>query len=382
MEEENITFRRKNTDLNISCTSLEDSSFLSTNTNARSLPDLSTFNCQEISYLQTTINDLKEKLESAHMEIENLILEKSALQNKLQDKEKKILNLTKICSPIITTPKRKTRNITEPKTLQIQVQQEPEKPTLKNTNITSQKCFSTNTAKLNTEMKPLTENVNIKRTTTFTAQHIEKKTMSTNTPICSAKKVYPNGKIHILGTQQIVGLTKRLHELRLNSLYEKYSVEGITKHYATSKQLLNTEFQFKPCDKFIICVGENDFNPTTTLSELYMFINKYNSCPIIILSVLENKYLNEKLLNNNLELICNNNKNCYFLRTHSNTCHKLNVLIDSIDYENKYLNFKKSSQSKCAELPSYFNTNLSTKRTYRPPHSYSYKRPTNNCFRY
>lgn len=133
---------------------------------------------------------------------------------------------------------------------------------------------------------------------------------------------------------------------------------------------------------FIICVGENDFNPTTTLSELYMFINKYNSCPIIILSVLENKYLNEKLLNNNLELICNNNKNCYFLRTHSNTCHKLNVLIDSIDYENKYLNFKKSSQSKCAELPSYFNTNLSTKRTYRPPHSYSYKRPTNNCFRY
>lgn len=369
------------TDCEISDESYNNSSFLSTNSNARSLPGLSPSNCQEISYLQTTINDLKGKLEKAHMEIENLILEKSALHHKLQDQEIKIQTLTKICSPVITTPKRETRNINEPKTLNIQVQQEPEKPKFKNTNITSQKRSTTNTAKLNTEMKPLTEKVNINHTTTYTTQHIEEKTRTTCTPVCSAKNVYPNGKIHILGTQQIAGLTKRLHELRLNSSYEKYSVEGIIKHYATSKQLLNTEFQFKPFDKFIICVGENDSNPTTMLSELYMFINKYNSCPIIILSVLENKYLNEKLLNNNLELICNINKNCYFLRTHSNTCHKLNVLIDSIDYDNKYLNFNKSPQSKCAELPSYFSTNLSTKQTYQPSHSYNYKRPTNNCFR-
>lgn len=377
MEEENITFRRRKTDLNILSTSLEDNSFLSTNSNAlgRSLPDLSTFNCQEITELQNTIRDLKEKLESAHMEIENLILEKSALQMTLQNQETKLQNLTKICSPLISTPKKKPGNM--------QLEQEPKIPSkINNTYNSSQKCLSTKIPKLNTVKQMSVEKVNNRRSTRHTTQYNDKKTTTTNTPVCSIKNDYPNGKIHILGTQQIRGLTKRLYELRLNSPYNKYSVEGTTKYYATSKQLLNTEFKYKPCDKIIICIGENDYNPTTMLNDLYMFTNKYNNCPIIVLSVIKNKYLNEKLLNNNLELICKNNKNCYFLRTHSNTCHKLNVLIDSIDYKDKYLNFNKPALSRCADLPSYYNTNLGTRQGYRTLHSNNYNKMKNNCFRY
>lgn len=58
------------------------------------------------------------------------------------------------------------------------------------------------------------------------------------------------------------------------------------------------------------------------------------------------------MLNNYLELICKNHRHCYFLRSNINTCYKINILIDSIDYNEKYLNFiqEKKDQSISPEL--------------------------------
>lgn len=94
MEQENITFRNKRT--NISCELLEelsDHSFLSSDSIIqRSLPDISTINSREDDFLRE-ISNLKLKLENAYKEINTLIEENRGLQKKIIELEMKINNL-------------------------------------------------------------------------------------------------------------------------------------------------------------------------------------------------------------------------------------------------------------------------------------------------
>ncbi|CAG9790303.1 unnamed protein product [Diatraea saccharalis] len=77
----------------------QDNSFLSihSQTNATSLPDLSIGYDEEMITLKDIIKDLNIKLESAHLEIENLNLTNNKLKNLIQEKDKKIRTLTDIC---------------------------------------------------------------------------------------------------------------------------------------------------------------------------------------------------------------------------------------------------------------------------------------------
>lgn len=52
------------------------------------------------------------------------------------------------------------------------------------------------------------------------------------------------------------------------------------------------------------------------------------------------------MLNTELKQLCNKFTNCHYLETYMsqnyvrNTCDRLNLLVDSIDYDRKFLNFK------------------------------------------
>lgn len=116
---ENITTRQKGKHnkqpLNISSAASEenDNSFLSIDsTFRRSLPDLSIINKDELIDLKQKIEELSLQLESAHMEIENLILEKGSLENKIALQDRKIDHLLQICSNVpaeVSTTKKKKK---------------------------------------------------------------------------------------------------------------------------------------------------------------------------------------------------------------------------------------------------------------------------------
>lgn len=125
-----------------------DMSFLSGESRVRSLPDLSNIQLNEdITELQQTIADLRTQLESAHNEIENLILEKNKLAAKLTEKEHKVTQLIRICSsPTKSTKKIKTKS------------NERDRKNTISQNSTKEKTPSDQTIKPN--RKPLTSSLN------------------------------------------------------------------------------------------------------------------------------------------------------------------------------------------------------------------------------
>lgn len=157
----------------------------------------------------------------------------------------------------------------------------------------------------------------------------------------------PNGnKILLFGTQQCVGMASVLLEQRESSRYHKYSIMASTKPNATTEEVLKECYKVTvgDSDKIILCVGENDHNPKKIVSDLSVILNKFKSCVVIVLNVNTNRYLNESMLNSELQLLCKMYPNCYFVKSnlrHNITCYKLNCLIDFIDYERDYLDLNK-----------------------------------------
>lgn len=164
-------------------------------------------------------------------------------------------------------------------------------------------------------------------------------------------------KILILGSQQCSGLAQRINESRRNSKYEEYEVTSFVRPNAVTEDILQSSDHknFTPKDKLILCVGENDSNPTNILIELSAFLKNNSNLNIIVLSISQNKYLNVSILNKYIRNICNHFQNCKFhditsLCTVKSGCldhlsKNINLLIDCIDYDEKYLNFDNISYS-------------------------------------
>lgn len=290
----------------------------------RSLPDPSTRDYDdEYDKLKSKIEELTSKLESAHTEIENLHMENNTLQRKIHEQENRIQQLTKICSPIPSTKKRKSK---------------------------------LNESSLRRQNKSLDES--IMQTGDFQENLMQKnkektEEISLKQNIMSPKiNSVPNdvNKIHIFGGQQCVGLASALIRSRLNSRHEKYCVTAMTKPNASTEEILSgcENIVFSPKDKIVVNVGENDCNPTRITSELSAFLKKNKDSNVIVMNVVKNKFLNEKLLNNNIRLICNNFNNCNFIefddaKRHIDICTKLNYIIDCLDYNEKFLSYNKHS---------------------------------------
>lgn len=157
----------------------------------------------------------------------------------------------------------------------------------------------------------------------------------------------PRPRIDIYGTQQAVGLASALTYSRKNTNYEQYKIEGLTRPFSSTKNILdNCRLKYsKEADKVILWVGENDSNIDLVLSELRKFLTINTKRTIIVLSSLNNKSVNVLKLNNEIERICVMFKNTYFVQIPlicklPEICKRINMSIDSIDYECKFLNCK------------------------------------------
>lgn len=190
--------------------------------------------------------------------------------------------------------------------------------------------------------------------------HIEKNTLHTsflNNEHIESASCRPSCRssaqqVHILGDQQIKGLSKRLHARRNSHKGSPCTIMTILKPDATSQQILNScdglQTSLKENDVVILAVGSNDKNPYVLFRELEVALYKLRKCKVFLANVLYNPYLNIELLNYNLKFISRNHENCSFIETNNinkdifltELCHKLSVEIDYLSYENKYLKKK------------------------------------------
>lgn len=337
----NITFRgkqRKIYDSYIELNELNDT--LSSNTSeikTRSLPDLSTsFTNEELEY-KKNIDKLQTELTSANAEIDALLEENNSLKKKIMDQKNQISLLKQMCtnsanriSCAIST------NVQNCPTKTTTVLQEPCTPKSHyRHNISNAKNIQ-NIKYKNIQPKKLENafNLNGELYTSNKSQQSDQK----------YKQIY------ILGTQQCKGLSSILIDSRKYTSYEKYNISSLIKPNASCDAVLSLDFAFTQKDKLVVCIGENDSNPTKILLNLSTFIKKYKNISIFILGVRHNLHLNETKLNQQLKLICNFYSNCKFIDIKQNpniytrwseflfnTAKQINLAIDTIDYEDKYI---------------------------------------------
>lgn len=316
---------RRGSDLSVTS---GDQSFTSiqSDMNARSLPDLST-EVNEIPDLIAQINDLKSNLDYANKKIEELSQQNALLQTQLSERQ------------IPISPKNANMKANYSAGL---------------SSTTSRKAKKKDAIKKNSSSHVLLANSQIASEKTVQTQKKPREDTIFNTDNMQLKKT-ENGKkksrLLILGSQQLSGLSPTLIGLRKKcTSYENFDVLSYIKPSADAYEIL------KPCynqnfgekDQIVLCVGENDANPTCLMHELSGAIKSLNKCNIIIVGVNYNKNINENVLNNNLKNLCAHLSNCEFIafenpfvlsRSEYLTylSRKINFIMDNRYYNNTYL---------------------------------------------
>ncbi|KAH9629228.1 hypothetical protein HF086_008310 [Spodoptera exigua] len=194
-------------------------------------------------------------------------------------------------------------------------------------------------------------------------------------------------ELHILGGQQFAGLASQLIHSRANSNYEKYRISSTIKSQASSEEILKSSCELTDSsDNYIIvCVGENDTNPNKIVIELVSLLKNMQKTNVVVFNVLHNKYLNTNMINNSIQLICKNFKNCSFVKVDSynsnkyyyfmELCRKINYVIDSKFYSrvfltgrNKFVNNNDKTEYKTVPrrgtIPYYFKPISRTTNQY------------------
>lgn len=317
----------------------------------RSLPDLSSRQNKEIENLQDEISNLKLKLYAAENEIDNLILEKSNMEKIIASQARKINNLLNVCS---------SSTINHSSTL------------------SSAKKKKKKDKSNSLDIHKMTTNKDMS-TTTKNASIIGKEAEKKHDDIKETRNMYQDEKldlelgekcsdptIYILGGQQCSGMASALCHSRRKTKYGKYKITSTIKPNAPIDKILNTTetVNADKNDVVIINIGENDKNPTKICAELSFFLKLHCKTTLIIIGVQNNAYLNETNLNATLKMYCNVFNNCKFLdlsdidRNDVNfmykICYKLNIIIDTMYYDKKYLGYNKlvvKNNNKPLQLP-------------------------------
>lgn len=409
-DDNNVTMRRKyrkTYDSYCELNELNDSlSSYSSELKTKSLPDLSTsISSDQTSELKQKIDNLQIELNSAHAEIDRLSNENHTLQKQLIDQQNQIDILKKMCYNSTnkqTTSVLRRRRCSQTADISIEISTPKSR-----FNLLQDKKLKISPKKIKDKFEHL---------------HEKKKTPVEN--IKNYTKSKHNNLITIIGTQQCKGLSKTLLRLRRNSTYEQYDVTSLIKPNAICTNILTNNMNLHKTNisnnKLVICVGENDTNPVKVLLELSSFLKKYSKTEVIVLSILNNPHLNVSKLNHQLHLICSHYENTTFLNINKYySSYKpwlnflnivsthINRIIDTIDYENKYicniinlqhneknhkqyLNNKNNSKGKIT----YYYSKLTTKRSniitnkqltildyYKPLKSNTNQNNNKNCFR-
>lgn len=345
----NVTMRPKRLHRAKSIESLCSSSLNSSATepHTRSL-DLSTG--QDVDLLEKMKAEnqlLSEQLQVANNEIENLHLELNQLKNLVSQQTRQINSLKNIC----TTPP--TQNIKN----QIQSKRRKSRRMLID-NSRFMEIKNVETQDMNQEMHdPVLDITEISADQTDTPE------------VCdynNDRKGTDNlNKIHIFGGEQCRGLSSQLINSRLGKKHRKYSIIGLIKPGARAKDILKPiqehHSQIQEDDRVILSIGEHDVNPTHVMAEISAALKLLEDRQVFVTSIISSKYLNEKILNNMLKLVCKEFKNCQFIDLsigngydrdniityfdyydkdeHNELCKQINLGIDFIDYKQKYLTY-------------------------------------------
>lgn len=362
--------------------------FITQNSRNNSCPDLRKINMEDrIEKLETQNRQLKEKLEIAETELENILLENSKLKQLLSKHEIKNKILSNICSSsskknLTTRRKRKSLNGTVLDFL--------EDEQVECSNYSQQICSTPS------------------RTTA--TKHQRASGNDTNTPINNSfpdlsldgsanLETKKNPTIHIIGDQQVRGLAGKLKSLRSGLYNDCYNVTGMVKPFASSSDVLRSceyvQDSLNSEDILILSAGCNDTNPYLFLTGLCNTLSKLKQCKIFLLSVQHNRFLNVHKLNAEIKLIVKNYKNCIFIdinkllnsysdqnmtSTKTKICTKLNIEIDYLKYEHDFIknglkiytnkkstyqinNCAKMQVTKKGTIPYYFPIKVKTKQT-------------------
>lgn len=365
---------------------LDDSKLSESSSSAYSLPDISIrAGDLKLQELEDIVKELQERLESADTEIERLIQENFSLKKKLVESEKKTKHLkTMFQSPTSSSKKKKHKtDNTQSKVLEqmltntINIMDNTEAKT-------NEKCsnlFSTyEPSSLRPEppsRPPPSESLPLPEPSPPPGLSLPpgpSPPMGPSPPTgpslppgpspSSGPSLLPGSappllsspqvqkvdnikKIHIVGTQQCVGLASMMIRLRENTKYEKYQVTALTKPYASSDEILHVcdNINLNEKDNLVLCIGENDSNPMKIISNLCVIMKKFSRNNILLLNVVENIYLNERKLSEQLKLVSKNHTNSHFInictKSLFDACRQINSVIDFIDYKDKYLSFNK-----------------------------------------
>lgn len=341
MDNDNITIRRGRTQSNDSM----NTSFISIKSNqgCLSLPDLSTIQNIEVDELKSELTAVKLQLGNANLEIQKLKEESENMHKQIEQHQITISKLSKLYADLTGCYIDEPENNTKP-----QLSSNIVSPSLqkKEDNVLHASPIGEKSAI--TEM--IDPKPNIKK-----SRHL-RIDEPTNKKYNDEQR---KQRILIVGGGQCRGLASALISSRKNSKFSHYDISSIIKPNASTEEILKSCYtnNLGQQDYVIICVGENDHNPTNYLIELsstLKYLQKRNINAIVI-NINYNRHLNECTLNNLIKTVCqyfptskyieldhycsryyNHKKYLYDLS------YKINIVIDSYEYNSKYLTFRNS----------------------------------------
>lgn len=157
--------------------------------------------------------------------------------------------------------------------------------------------------------------------------------------------------IHILGDEQVRGLSSALLNARQNKWNDVYKISSFIMSGATSTELQNhcdkLAENLSPDDIVILGFGSNDKDVNRLHSNLCIAVSKLNTAKVLIAPINRNPYLNEKALNYNMKLWMKHFENCEVINLNSfnirianyitHICEKINLCIDYNEYESEFI---------------------------------------------
>lgn len=268
---------------------------------------------------------LQRKLVIANNEIDILTLENNKLQNIISQKNNQLASLKEICK----SPRHGLRNSVQ------SGRKKSRKQAIDNSRF-STPChdqIGTNLTPMDGSLmvaacsksaKPVAMKSLTRRdeaTTTMDAPLMVVGTPNTPTPPTTRTIPTTTRRIYIFGGRQCQGLASKLIDCNHGC-----DITAFVKPEANTEQILNTcnTYNISNDDVIVLSVGEHDQNPTKVMTELSATLKLLQSRHVIVPSVKKNVYLNEKLLNNSLKMICAQYPNCNYLDL--NIRKKLNIV--------------------------------------------------------
>lgn len=321
----NVTKRKYNVPIRNSFESLSGEEFdISTRNDTlnRSCPNMTINYQDEVEVLKNKIANLQEKLEFSDSFSTKLLMENDTLKKQITAYTRQIDRLKDICKTTTAGTKTATK---------------------------ASKHQSSQTSLLIAEKKVQDQEVG------KAPEHLNLEFNEITTEKSEVKQDESNlqRNIFILGGKQSRGLAAALLRSRQKTIFEKYQVSSTIKPDARCEDILES-FESRNTraeDVFIVTIGESDSNPTKLIAELCAFLKTHGKSLIIVTGVKNSIHLNEHKLNYTVKLLCKNFENCEFLDVtelnHNHTsfllklCNKINLIIDSRYYADKYLSLSK-----------------------------------------